>query len=136
VDSGQALAQWYIEPYTGSFETNLPQILWGYEGAEPISPVGYKWSTPIQKVINRENILSSLIEQRASAAEAFKAQTFDGIVVYNPITPGFSGFTPGTDTGYFANALSDAEAEASGAISQAVSEASSAIAAKYDFVRG
>lgn len=100
VDSGQAAAQWKFLPYSGSFFMEDQEILWGFAGHDPLYPAGYKYSY----YDNSETVYRFQFEQLTDAI-AMMPKDIDGIVVYNPITEGFAGFTPGDDSFYPSNAF-------------------------------
>lgn len=75
-------------------------IMWGYANVDPIHPVGYKWAM----YDNSEAVYRYQFEQVIERIAAMP-EKIDGILVYNPITVGFAGFTPGSDAFYPENAF-------------------------------
>ena len=111
-DSGQAAANWKIEGYTGT-PSFAPQVMmWGYGDVSPTAPVGYKsyysgykkGSGKGGEAGNPDTVQSYQIEQAVTELAMLQAGV-TGITVYNPISPGFGGFTPGEDEFYEENAL-------------------------------
>lgn len=130
-DSGQAALNWRLQTYYGSARYDEQEMMWGYKGVTPIPPAGYKWSGGF----NEEAVKMQLMEDSIVMAVALQAQRFDGISVYNPITPGFSGFAPGNDANYVYYALGDVQINLNAIISNAVAEANSEMAERFSFVR-
>lgn len=116
IDSGQAAAQWKIEGYTGSVSMAPQEILWGFGDQEPVYPAGFKWSA----IDNSEQVHRHQFETLVNVI-ASMPEEIDGIVVYNPITPGFADFRPGKDDRYAGNAF--AAVSVDGIVSQALSSA-------------
>lgn len=130
-DSGQAALNWHMEPYVGTPVYEQQKLLWGYGDVAPIYPAGYKWSGGE----NEELVKTNLIENAYIAAIILENQKFDGITVYNPITPGFAGFTPGKDDNYEYFALSDAEAQMGAIVTKAIKAAEMEVARRYPFMK-
>jgi len=131
VDSGQAAFNWHMQPYVGQPVFLQQQILWGYGSVAPVSPVGYKWSSGA----NAELVLGAMLEAGAMMAAQLEDMHFTGISVYNPITPGFAGFTPDDDSSYFENALGDVEKALAQIVSDAAYEGYQATAQQFTFLR-
>lgn len=132
-DSGQAMANWRIRPYMGSPTYEEQDMLWGYGDVTPVAPVGYKWRD--QWDSNQQLVMAYLIEESMIASISLKNVSFDGITVYNPISPGFASFNPGSDLQYEYNALGGAKAQFSGLVAEALDEAEDVIASEFTFLR-
>lgn len=110
VDTGQALAQWYVLPTKGE-RSKYPkqQILWGFGDTEPVSPIGWKpWSRQARGAQNPTQ--EEMIEYKLGVAASMftyirHTPSLKNVLIYNPITPGFAGFMPGNDTKYQETAL-------------------------------
>lgn len=127
IDSAQAAFQWYIEPFVGTPSYEPQKVLWGFKGQAPTAPVGQKGSK-----LGPE-YAEILIGMKLTAFDNLVNSKYDGIVVYNPIEPGFAGFQPGDDSKYFDNAFSEVDLEAF--IQEAMEESEAAFAGKYQFLR-
>lgn len=130
-DSGQAAANWHLQPYVGSVSFQEQQIMWGYGAVSPVAPVGYKWSGGVAE----DQVKSGLVMQQMEIASDLRGRVFDGISVYNPIQPGYSGFAPGNDERYFEYALGEAEARVGEVVQKAVAEGLAAIALRHPYLR-
>lgn len=107
-DSGQAAANWRLEGYTSS-PTHAPQrMMWGYKDVEPTAPVGYKLNSKGLEGGVPVEVLSYQLTYAATQA-SFLNSGMAGVTVYNPITPGFVGFSPGSDANYEGNAFAGVE---------------------------
>lgn len=133
-DSGQAALNWHILPYVGTPSYENERIMWGYGGSRvpevaPIPPAGMKWS----KGENAEYIKTSLLEQSIVRLASLETETFDGIAVYNPITPNFAGFQPMTpnDLNYEVNALGEAKGAEEQIVESSISKAEFAVKARF-----
>lgn len=129
VDSGQAALNWRITAYSGGPDLEQQEMLWGYGNVSPTAPAGYKWS-----LVPNDSVKASLIQDSIILGIQFKGLDFDGISVYNPITPNFANFSPGSDANYEFNALSDAEAGMSSFISNAMSEMEKRMLEQFSFL--
>lgn len=111
-DSGQAAANWRIEAYEGTPNYEPQKMMWGYGDVKPTAPVGYKsyyegyiaGSGTGGETGDPERVLSWQMSQ-ASVVIATAPSSVSGFTIYNPIAPGFAGFSPGDDTHYAENAL-------------------------------
>lgn len=131
IDSGQAILNWRMQPYKGSPSFDQQQMYWGYGNVTPIAPAGYKWTGGS----NFEAVVMSQYQYAMVAKASMEGQDFDGVVIYNPIEPGFPGFAPGDDTKYYANALGDVESNLARIIDTAKAEGYRATASRLHFVR-
>lgn len=99
MDSGQAALNWHIEGYVGGYQMTSQKMWWGWKTKDtdnpPTPPAGYKGT----KGDNASAVVEYQFRQMAEAIAVLPAE-FDGIVVYNPIEPGFAGFEPGSDANY------------------------------------
>lgn len=129
VDSGQALAQWYVTPYQVSPSMMEQQILWGSADSDPVYPVGYKYT----RGANADDVADYILSERALRVETLAGQSFTGIMVYNPVTPGFSGFTPGDDTFYADNSFANVDLDSTAG--RSLDHSYAAAAREFDFVR-
>lgn len=109
-DSGQAAANWRLEGYSGSPAHGPQKMMWGYKGVEPTSPVGYKLNSKGLEGGVPVEVLSYQLTY-AVAQASFVNSSMSGVTVYNPITPGFIGFSPGSDAGYEENAFKGIESK-------------------------
>lgn len=108
-DSGQAAANWRMEGYTGGPTYEAQKMLWGYalRGealVEPTAPVGFKKNSKGREGGNPEEVMSYQLTYALTQAGAL-TKGVTGVTIYNPITSGFSGFSPGSDAGYEENAF-------------------------------
>lgn len=95
IDSGQAALNWHFQPYSEDFSLLDQQMLWGYGSISPVSPAGYKWS----KTDNSQAIFMYQFEYMMNQL-TFAPKNIRGVVIYNPITPGYPDFAPGSDEFY------------------------------------
>lgn len=130
-DSGQAALNWRIQPYVGQPTYEQQTMLWGYGEVSPTPPAGYKYSGGA----NEEEVKMQIIQGSMVLAVMMRGATFDGISVYNPIQPGYSGFAPGNDANYYFYALGPVEIEFSHLVAKAIKDGYAWVAAKYDFGR-
>ena len=100
-DSGQAMANWRIEPYFGTPNLEGFDMMWGYGQEKPTAPVGYKWS----KGTNEEEVKLFQYEVAIQSRVAFSKFKFDGIVVYNPLSSQIPNFSPSDAQFYEANSI-------------------------------
>lgn len=122
VDSGQAALNWHFQPFFGDFNALGQEMLWGYGTIAPTSPAGYKWS----KVDNTEGVFLYQFEYMMNQL-SFAPDKISGVAIYNPISPGFAGFSPGTDEYYAQIAFEKLDIEAITQDALATVEASYAI---------
>lgn len=131
VDTGQAALNWNMIPFVSKAQMGEQKVLWGtaptYENAQyPVLP----------KYGDEKNDLPTLIDYmngRVNYIIQGAPKNLRGVLVYNPITPGFAAFAPGDDTYYEENALWEAEgavtSESSAAVEAAENEAKRKFAA-------
>lgn len=101
IDSGQAALNWFFEPYEGDHPAMRQQeMLWGYQHVSPTTPAGYKHTHGL----NDEGVMQYQFEYMANQI-ATAPEKLSGVYIYNPITPGFTQFSPGDDTFYELTAL-------------------------------
>ena len=100
-DSGQAMANWRMEPYVGTPNLEAFEMMWGYGQEKPTEPVGYKWS----KGTNTEDVKLFQYEVAVQSRVAFSRLKFDGVVVYNPLSSQIPGFSPSDGEFYEANSI-------------------------------
>lgn len=131
-DSGQAALNWRIQTFSGSPKFEPQKILWGYSGNAPKGLADYKFS----KGRKAAAVQSELIEFAYAMKVIMQRQKFDGISVYNPITPGFSGFFPGNDEYYEKVALGSARSQAASAVGVSISEMKQILRERHNFVGG
>lgn len=131
-DSGQAALNWRIHTFTGSPKFQPQRMLWGYKDRAPKGLADYKYSRGRKEAA----VKSELIEFAYAMKVSMQRQKFDGITVYNPITPGFVGFFPGDDTKYEETALGSARAKAASVVGKAMSEVKGIMKSRYAFVGG
>jgi hypothetical protein len=137
-DSGQAAANWVIDVSSGTgFSMRDQRMMWGYGDTAPTNPVGYKSYYPGQHEATKgqtgdaEKVKLYQLTYAASVVATI-TQGITGITIYNPIVSGFSGFAPGSDEFYPANAFAGmGSLEVIGAQSLTLAEADALI-----FLRG
>ncbi len=121
-DSGQAAANWRLEGFSFGADYGAQKMLWGYSDpffgdVSPTNPVGYKSFTPNSRggmfkpeegtkgsPGNPDRIFATMAEY-ATMQVVQMPKDVSVISVYNPISPGFVGFNPGSDEKYETNAL-------------------------------
>lgn len=131
-DSGQAALNWRISSFVGAPKFEPQRMVWGYRDVAPKGLADYKFSRGRKEAA----VKSELIEFAYAMKVSMQRQKFDGITVYNPITPGFVGFFPGDDKKYEKIALGDAKAKAASVAGKAMSEVKAMLKTKYAFVGG
>jgi hypothetical protein len=136
VDSGQAAANWHIVPYKSNPKAEQPQqMLWGFGDTNPMPPVGWKaWSGVKNSETHKEDVIDYVLQFALNMKEGIAFGGFSGVTVYNPISPGFSGFFPNDDSEYEDNALGAAREAQAAAEEKAMNEAESVVAAMFDYV--
>lgn len=136
VDSGQAAANWQFIPYVTSPRKGPQKMLWGYDDVEPTSPVGWKswYSGGAMKGGDVDQIAAHLSEI-AEDEMMTSSLNVRGVLVYNPITPGFADFAPGNDANYEQNALETAYISAPAARTAALAEAEASMRAQFKALR-
>lgn len=142
-DSGQAAANWKLEPYAGAPNYSDPQILWGYGNVTPVGAVGYKtyyqdssgvWVHSAGNGGDRDRVYAQMYEYANLQAVQYPDST-TGYVVYNPVSSSFPGFAPGDSSGYEENALSRARAAVDSAVAKAVHMGEQDIRSAYKAVK-
>lgn len=128
-DSGQAMANWRMEPYVGTPNLENFQMMWGYGQDKPTEPVGYKWS----KGSNADDVKRYQYEVAMQSMTALSRLTFDGIVVYNPLSDQIPGFYPATAEFYEENSIG--HVPVSGIIERATAAGYEAVRKNFDFLR-
>lgn len=133
VDTGQAALNWRMTPFRTTYDLQPQRMLWGsapdYEN--PAYPV-------LSKNATQKNDLGSLLDYANGLAHYIvqsAPKQIDGVVVYNPITPGFPNFHPGDDRHYESNALSEAEQKWQTAFAEALAEAEANMKAQFAVLR-
>ncbi len=107
-DSGQAALNWFYEPYESDAPTMRTQeMLWGYGKQSPVSPAGYKRAHGV----NSDQVFIYQFEYMVNQS-SLAPENLGGILIYNPITPGFPDFAPGNDTHYAQTALGAVDIDA------------------------
>lgn len=141
-DSGQAAANWRIQGYVGSPAYEPQTMLWGYGDINPIAPVGFKSYYPGMKAgeggrgeVGDPNKVYEYMFEYATLQAAQMPAEITGIVVYNPITPGFAGFAPGDDTHYEQNALGENQAKLAMVVSKAIARGLSEVKQQFPALR-
>ena len=113
VDTGQALWNWNILPTKGQ-RSRFPRqaMLWGYGDVAPTAPVGVKtWGRHNKGNAGQLELIQAKLEYSASMfAYIRRNPSIVNVLIYNPITPGFAGFAPGSDAKYEETALGEARA--------------------------
>lgn len=128
-DSGQAMANWKMEPFNGSPNIDNFEMMWGYGLDKPTEPVGYKWS----KGSTEEEVKMYQYEVAIQSMAAFSKLTFNGIVVYNPLSNDIPGFYPGTSEFYEENSIG--KVQVSAIIGRATAAGYEAVKKNFDFLR-
>jgi hypothetical protein len=118
VDSGQAAMNWQFIIYEGDPNVLPEEIMWGFGDTPPMSPVGYKWSYMDNSAAVYQAQYENMLDKLASAPAEF-----DGIMIANPISPGFAGFEPMTPNDYFYADNAFAGLNYEGVVQSAIEEA-------------
>lgn len=131
IDSGQAVLNWKMQPYTGANTTfDQHSMFWGYGAVAPTPPAGYKWS----KGATADAVLMDRFQYAMAVKASLEGQEFTGIAIYNPTEPGVN-YAPGDSTRYYANALGDVQANLERILDRARDEGYRATASRLHFVR-
>jgi hypothetical protein len=129
IDSGQALAHWKIDAYTGKPVYEAASIMWGYNKdgnkIEATAPVGDKYSGG-----QNSGALSSIMIDRGLQFFYQGLGNFTGIVVYNPASNGFADFQPGPDRGYVNNTFSENQQQMATVVASAIAKAAVSVKAR------
>lgn len=137
VDSGQALHNWHIIPLKGE-SLSLPgqRIMWGYGDTLPTAPVGWKswYSEGRTNPVDETEMVNTLIQFSLDMKDYIFHGDYDKVVVYNPITPGFSGFSPGDDRDYETAALGQVHTWETTIQVAALAHAESVAVSRFKFV--
>lgn len=153
VDSGQAAANWQFIPYQSSPTKKPQKIYWGYHRFSGINQVGMaaisstvdpsfpgvgfkSWHDP-QGLRPRGDLaqISNVLYEKAESAIVSASRRVRGVLVFNPITPGFPGFRPGSDVNYERNAFEFAYDEVPAAYKLSLSAAAHVVASRFRAVR-
>lgn len=124
VDTGQAALNWEMQPYVDGPSMKSQRMLWGTAPSflNAVYPVLPKFSVESNDLVTLLDYASGKANYIVKSAPAF----ISGVSVYNPITPGFPSFSPGSDEDYEDTALRQADYEieylAEKAIEQAEAE--------------
>lgn len=142
IDSGQAAANWQLLPYRTEPKRRKQEIYWGYESNTAVHPffqkhapgfpgVGFKaWTDPDKRRGDLATIANALYDEGESAIVS-APNRIKGVLVFNPITPGFPGFRPGSDANYERNALEMAYVDMPAAAKLALNDGARAAAVRY-----
>lgn len=138
-DSGQAAANWRLEGFAGTPSYEPQKMMWGYDDVEPIAPVGYKsyyegYDPNLHlggkgDIGDPDQVLSYQISY-ASQQITFMGKDVTTISVYNPISEGFAGFSPGNDQHYEENAFSNVDSKLISIADESLAQAESETSAK------
>ncbi len=133
VDTGQAAANWNMLPFVTRAKMGGQKILWGtaptFENAQyPVLPKTADFKNDVAALVDYANGRANYIIQHAP-------KSLTGVLVYNPITPGFANFAPGDDTYYEENALYEAEGSVSAESAAALAAAEREAVAKFSALR-
>jgi hypothetical protein len=128
VDSGQAALNWRIESYNEAPGYRPQATYWGTDQRSPTGGAGYKAIYEgYGPVGDADQIYGIAFSNGVKSIVAMRTRKFDGISVYNPITPGvFEG-----DKKYEFNALSAPRKNLSGVIDEAFYSAYAKAKVKY-----